>query len=224
MGQPLRTIWRVTSVRITLSSWSLTQPVMASLLVTSTVPVRLGMSAPGSETLQGVVAEHPQGHDHPGLGVLDVVDAAAEGVAGVLPGADEVQLGPVGVAAGGVVDDGAEERQLVGVDLVLARAQGADHLALVDEQRQLVGVDDGPGELADVVVGPLEDDLVLLVVRYCDELTPKKAMDDGFLPLVTLWPRRTGARAKGYRSRWAKTLPGVRRYKCLTGGAGPPSS
>ena len=96
--------------------------------------------------LHRVVAEHPEGDDHPGLGILDVVDAAAEGVAGVLARADEVQLGPVGVAAGGPVDDGAEAGELVGVDLVAAGAHGGDDLAGVDEQGHLVGVDDGPGD------------------------------------------------------------------------------
>ena len=51
MGHPLRTICVVTWVRITLSSWSLTQPEMRSLSVTSTVPIRLVISATGSATL-----------------------------------------------------------------------------------------------------------------------------------------------------------------------------
>ena len=50
-GQPLPRICLVTSVRITFSSWLPTQFVMESLLVTSTVPVRLVTSATGSVTL-----------------------------------------------------------------------------------------------------------------------------------------------------------------------------
>ena len=50
MGHPLRTISVVTSVRITLSSCWAIHPVMASLSVTSTVPVRLVTSLAASET------------------------------------------------------------------------------------------------------------------------------------------------------------------------------
>ena len=111
----------------------------------------------------------------------------------VLPGysrvPDEVQLGLVGVAAGGPVDDDAQPGDLVGVDLVPAGAHGADDLAGVDEHGQLVGVDDGPGELADVVVGPLEDDLVLLVVRYGNELTTEQRHDPPSLDRSTLMLR-----------------------------------
>ena len=99
------------------------QSVMASLFVdvdrADEVEDQLGRV----DHLHRVVAEHPEGDDQPRLGVLHVVDAAAEGLAGVLPGADEVDLGPVGVAVGGPVDDDAEEHDLVGVELVLARAE-----------------------------------------------------------------------------------------------------
>ena len=110
----------------------------------------------------------------PRLGVLDVVDAAAEGEPGVLTGADEVQLGPVGVAARGRVDEHAQERQLLGVDLMPPRPHRPDDLAGVDEQGQLVGIDDRPGELPDLQVGPFEDDLVFFVVGYRYELTAEQ--------------------------------------------------
>ena len=70
---------------------------------------------------QRVVAEDAQGHDQPAARVLHVVDPPAEPETGVLAGADEVQLGAVGVAAGDAVDDRAEARQLVRVDLVPPR-------------------------------------------------------------------------------------------------------
>ena len=187
MGQPLRTIWRVTSVRITLRSWFDIQYVTSSLFSTLTVPTRLRMSFDGVDDLHRVVAEHPQRDDHAGLGVLDVVDAAAEGLARVLAGADEEHLRPVGVAVGGPVDDDAEEHDLVGVELVLARAERADDLTLVDEDGDLVGLDDRSGALADVDVGPLEDDLLFLVIRYRDELAADLVLQDshGLASLIT---------------------------------------
>ena len=111
---------------------------------------QVGDQGNGILDLHGVVAEHPQRHDHPGLGILHVIDAAAERVAGVLARAHEVQLRPVGVAAGGPVDDDAQSGDLVGVDLMAAWPHGGDHLTGVDEHGQLVGVDDGAGVLADV--------------------------------------------------------------------------
>ncbi len=48
IGQPLRMIWVVTCVRSTLSSWSLTQPAIRSLSVTSTVAVMFVTSRTGS--------------------------------------------------------------------------------------------------------------------------------------------------------------------------------
>ena len=50
IGHPLRMIWVVTWVRSTFSSWSLTQPAIRSLSVTSTVEVRLVISRTGSAT------------------------------------------------------------------------------------------------------------------------------------------------------------------------------
>ena len=50
MGQLLRMIWVVTWVRSTFSSWSLTQPAIRSLSVTSTVAVMLVISRTGSVT------------------------------------------------------------------------------------------------------------------------------------------------------------------------------
>ena len=50
IGHPLATTCVVMLVRITLSSWSLTQPAIRSLSVTSTVEVRLVISRAGSIT------------------------------------------------------------------------------------------------------------------------------------------------------------------------------
>ncbi len=132
---------------------------------------QVGDQGHGILDLHGVVAEHPQGDDHPGLRILHVVDAAAKHVARVLTGPDEVQLGFVGVPAGRPVDDRAQSRNLVGVDLMASRAHGGDHLTGIDEHGQLVGVDDGAGVFPDVVIRPLEDDLVLAVVRYRNKFT-----------------------------------------------------
>ena len=121
-----------------------------------------------------VVAEHPQRHDQPGPRVLHVVDPAAELEAGVLAGADEVQLGAVRVPAGDGVDDRTEAGKLVRVDLVPARAHGLHDLAGVDEQRHLIRVDDRAREAADGDVRPLEDDLTFAVVRYGDEFPPEQ--------------------------------------------------
>src|ERR1035437_981181 len=57
MGHPLLTTCWVTSVRSTLTSCWATQSVMASLLVTSTVPVRLVSSFCGSTTLSEALNE-----------------------------------------------------------------------------------------------------------------------------------------------------------------------
>src|SRR5262249_5868465 len=79
----------------------------------------------------------------------------------VLAGADEVQLGPVRVPAGDGVDDRAETRELVRVDLVPARAQGLHDLPGVDEQRHLVRVDDRARVAADGDVRQFEGLLLL---------------------------------------------------------------
>ena len=123
---------------------------------------------------QRVVAEHAQRHDQPGPRVLDVVHPAAELEAGVLAGADEVELRPVGVAAGGEVDDRAESGDLVGVDRVTAGTHGRGDLAGVDEHRNFVGVYDRMCELADRYIGPLENDLTLTVIRYRDKFPRKQ--------------------------------------------------
>src|SRR2546421_662882 len=55
---------------------------------------------------------------------------------------------------------------------VLARAEHAHQQALAHEDRYRVGLHDGPGELADVVVRPLVNDLALGFVGRGDELAP----------------------------------------------------
>jgi hypothetical protein len=121
-----------------------------------------------------VVAEHPQRDDQSGPRVLHVVNPAAELEASELPGADEVQLGPVGVSAADDVDDRAEPGQLVGVDLMPARSEGLHDLAGVDEHRHLISVDDRTRVTADGDVRPLEDDLTFAAIRYGDELPPEQ--------------------------------------------------
>ena len=118
---------------------------------------------------QRVVPEDPQRHDQPAARVLHVVDPAAEPEPGVLAGAAEVQLGPVRVPAGREVDDRAEARQLIGVDLVPPRPHCLHDLAGIDEHRYFVSVHDRVREAADCDVRPLEDDLALAIVRYRDK-------------------------------------------------------
>jgi hypothetical protein len=79
----------------------------------------------------------------------------------VLPGADEVDLGLERVAVGTSVDEHPQERELGGIEGVLPRPEHAHDLSLVHEDSHGVGLDDGPRELSDVVVGPLLDDLAL---------------------------------------------------------------
>jgi len=146
--------------------------------------------------LEGIVAEHAQGDDHPRLRVLHAVDLAAEGeaLAGELAGADEVDLGAVGVAVGRVVDQDAEERDLGRLEVVLAGAEQAGDLALGEEHGALVGVDDGPGSPTDVDVGPLEHDLALGRVRLRDELATDLVMDEShgaYLPRTWVDPTTT---------------------------------
>ena len=123
---------------------------------------------------QRVVSEHPKRHDQPGPRVLHVIDSPAELEPRVLAGADEVQLGPVGVPATDDVDDRPEPRQLVGVDLVSAWPQGLHDLARVDEHRHLVRVDDRTRVATNGDVRPFEDDLTFAVIRYGDELPPEQ--------------------------------------------------
>src|SRR5207248_697266 len=99
---------------------------------------------------------------------------AAELEAGVLAGADEVQLGAVRVAARDRVDDGTEPGELVRVDLVPTRAERLHDLARVDEHRHLVRVDDRAREAADGDVRPFVYDLTFAVVRYGDEFPPEQ--------------------------------------------------
>ena len=112
--------------------------------------------------------------DQSGPRVLHVVHPAAELEAGELPGADEVQLGPVGVSSADDVDDRAESGQLVGIDLVPARSEGLHDLAGVDEHRHLVRVDDRTRVATDGDVRPFEDDLTFAVIRYGDEFPPEQ--------------------------------------------------
>ena len=123
---------------------------------------------------QRVVAEDSQRHDQTGPRVLDVVHPSAELEAGVLAGADEVELRPVGVAAGREVDDRAEAGDLVGVNGVTAGTHGCRDLAGVDEHRHFIGVDDRVREAADRYIGPLENDLTLTVIRYRDKFPRKQ--------------------------------------------------
>jgi NAD(P)-dependent dehydrogenase (short-subunit alcohol dehydrogenase family) len=83
--------------------------------------------------------------------------------------ADEVDLGPEGVAARAPVHEHPEERELVGIEGVLPGREHPHDLPLVHEHGHGVGLDDGPGELADVVVGPFVDDLALRAVGRRDE-------------------------------------------------------
>ena len=170
-GQPLRTIWRVMLVRIVFSNCSLIQPEMCAVVLhvhrAGEVEDQLG----GVSHLHRVLAEDAQGDDQPGLRIFHFVDAATEAVPRVLASTAEEQLGAVGVAARADVDEHAEERQLVGLDHVTTGPERADHLATTHEHGHHVGLDDGSGALAQVVVGPLEDDLVLVVVGDRNELT-----------------------------------------------------
>ena len=199
--------------------------------------MRLRISLTGSIDLHRVVAEHPQRDDQPGLRVLHVVDAAAEGLAGVLAGADEVQLGAVGVAVGRPVDDDAEEqgsrrrRSCAGPGrgcratwplLMNTAISSASTIARVT--------------LADVDVGPLVDDLVLPVVRHRDELAVRAGPRDssrscepmiaglrspirtgrpGVCPQVlgSVLPGRLGAIEGGHGSDRVPVVPGAERAR-----------
>src|SRR5258708_14482510 len=108
------------------------------------------------------------------LSGLHLVQPAAEAEVREVPDADEVELGLERVAVGGPVHEHPEERELLGVEPVLAAEQRPHDLPLAHEDGHGVGLDDAPGELADVVIGPLEDDLALRVVRCGDELAAEE--------------------------------------------------
>ncbi|HXJ27330.1 MAG TPA: hypothetical protein VNH17_16575, partial [Streptosporangiaceae bacterium] len=74
-----------------------------------------------------------------------------------------------GITADGEVDKRAQAQQLVGVDRVAARPHNLHDLTGIDEHHHFVGVDDRMREATNRDIGPLEDDLALLVIRYRDE-------------------------------------------------------
>ena len=170
MGQAPDISCVVTVVRVTLSSCWVTQRrdclVVGHVDGADQVQDQLGRVVHP----QRVLAEGAEGDDEAALRVLDLVEAAAEPVVRELARADEEDLGPERVAAGGPVHEHAEERQFLGVQRVLAGRQDAHDLALAGEDRHGVRLDDRPGELADVLVRPLKDDLALRAVGRCDEL------------------------------------------------------
>jgi hypothetical protein len=69
----------------------------------------------------------------------------------MLAGVDEEHLGDEDVAAGELVDQLAEERDVVAVEGVAARGQAADVRAVLEEHRDLVAVD---GELVGDALAP----------------------------------------------------------------------
>jgi hypothetical protein len=120
--------------------------------------------------LERILAEHAQPHREARLGILDVVDGTTERQAHELARADEIKLGAIHVVAARPIDDVAEERQQRPVECRAPLRQGADHLALFDEERGLVGLDRDLGEFADGEVRPLIQDRALRLVRTRDEL------------------------------------------------------
>ena len=123
----------------------------------------------GIDDLERVVAEHAHADEQLRLRVLDVVDPPAELLPDVLVGSDEEELGLEGVAAGGRVDQDAESDDVALGQAVLAGPERRDDLAGVDEHGLHVGLDDQLRSAADLVVGPLEEDLVLAVIGDSDE-------------------------------------------------------
>jgi len=120
---------------------------------------------------QRVLTEGPQGDNQAGHRVLDLVQPAAETAMRELAGADEVDLGLEGIAARPPVHEHPQERELLGIEGVLPGREHAHDLPRAHEHGHGVGLDDGPGELADVVVRPLVDDLALRAVGRRDEFT-----------------------------------------------------
>ena len=106
--------------------------------------------------------------------ILHLVEPAAEAEVREFADAHKIEFGLECVASGRPVHEHAEEWELLGVELVLPAEQRAHDLALARENRNGIGLDDAPGELADVRVGPLEDDLPLRAVRSRDEFAAEE--------------------------------------------------
>jgi hypothetical protein len=105
-----------------------------------------------------------------GLRIDDVVDRAAERQVGELAGRDEIELGPKQVPAAGGVDQDAEEGNFRGIERDPSRLDRALDPAVAEENRQLVLLDRQLRQLANVRVGPLEENLALCRIRASDEL------------------------------------------------------
>src|SRR5262249_6988470 len=135
----------------------------------------------GLNHLQRLLAEDAQTNSQAGLRVDDIVDGTPEGEVGELPRRDEVDLGLEQVAAGCGVDQSAQERDLGAVEGAPPRVDGALYEAVAKENRQLVLLDSELGQLADVRIRPLEEDLVLGLIGPRDELAPYFTTKDSHL-------------------------------------------
>jgi hypothetical protein len=97
---------------------------------------------------------------------------------GHLARADEEHLGQEHVAAGELVDELAEEGDVLRVESVAAGAERADQHTILEEQGELVGID---GELRlhrDRLIRVLVDDVALGLVRPGDRQLPHTTLDE----------------------------------------------
>ena len=139
--------------------------------------------------LEGVLAKDAQAHPQVGLRIHDVVDRATEGQIWELAGRDEIELCPEEVATAGRVDQDAKERNLRGIECHPAGLDGALHPTVAEEDGQFILLDRQLGQLADVGVGPLEQNLALRGIGTGDELAPDLLTEDTHLNLQN-WIRR----------------------------------
>jgi hypothetical protein len=116
------------------------------------------------------VPVHHRADAEAGLGVADVADGPAELHPRELAHADEVDLRDEEVPAGGRLHQSSDERDVLGLQRVAPRPEPPLHLAVLDEDGDLVRADGELGHHPDVPLRIGIDDVVLRGVGAGDEV------------------------------------------------------
>ena len=176
-GQFCLTISSATPSFITFWTWLLNQPRNESLSVARwpTMPIT---NFDGIHHLGRELAVDHEPDAELGLRILDVTDRRAELDRRHFADRDEVDLADEHVTAGQLVDEQSQERDVRRVQRVAACRETPDELAVLEEQRDFVGVDGELRVVRDVLVGMFVDPVVLCRVGACDRELMHTTLDE----------------------------------------------
>jgi len=117
---------------------------------------------------QGELAVKTRRHELVEHGIFHRLELAAEGQAANRLRLDEEDLRDEHVAAGELVHQVVQERNVLRLQGVPPGGQPADVLSVLEEQRALVAIDGELGPKGDVLIGVFVDDRLFQVVRASD--------------------------------------------------------